>query len=252
MACNCTPPSDTLEGDPDILGYGVTVAFIMSAVMTVTAVLAAYLSDSMPEEILSETDEMFISTFQQKLTRLVARPCFTKILHIWSCVWTIVTRMFRRDRSQPRQPLSRKQREAAFTRFILTLSDQQLVVGLAILIAITGNQCTISVAEYEVAFSLAWFSITTHLATLDSLRRYFTIHKTVRNIRVLGMVVVMAFFCYSFVIILIAQSGFDDTIPIQCYVDRRAYREPVFDIATLVPWTITWALYNGDLWSRHH
>jgi hypothetical protein len=63
-------------------------------------------------------------------------------------------------------PKSRK----AFETFILTLSDQQLVTGLAILIA-GFLKCDISIYLFNNVWAFAWFSCTTHLATLTVLRR---------------------------------------------------------------------------------
>ncbi|KAF1995262.1 hypothetical protein P154DRAFT_393041, partial [Amniculicola lignicola CBS 123094] len=61
-------------------------------------------------------------------------------------------------------------RQEALTRFILSLSDQQLVTGLGILVAAVSNQCTLSGAEFDIALSLAWFSATVHLVALDVLQ----------------------------------------------------------------------------------
>lgn len=64
----------------------------------------------------------------------------------------------------------RELRTACFNQFVLSLSDQQLVTGLALLVITVSSQTTLSGHEFSVAHSLAWFSSTTHLATLDVLR----------------------------------------------------------------------------------
>ena len=46
------------------------IAFGLSAVMIVAAVVYAYLSDSMPERCLTETDKMFIADFQNAMKRV--------------------------------------------------------------------------------------------------------------------------------------------------------------------------------------
>src|ERR1700734_1263414 len=58
-------------------------------------------------------------------------------------------------------------------RFILGLSDQQLVTGLAILITGYYLHCKISYYHFNLVINLAWFSSTTHLATLLALKEYF-------------------------------------------------------------------------------
>jgi hypothetical protein len=130
--------------------------------------------------------------------------------------------------------LSRKQREEAVTRFIVALSDQKLATGLAVLIAVTANQCTIRAPDFQIAFSLAWFSATTHLATLDSLVDYFVRHKTLRTWRVIGMLVVMSFFLYCFIVILIIANTVDDNLLVLCCLQGD-------------PWIDRWSLYEEDI-----
>jgi hypothetical protein len=113
--------------------------------------------------------------------------------------------------------LSREQRVAAVTRFILALSDQQLAVGIAMLVAAISNQCTMLLAEFKVAFALVWFSTTTHLTTLVTFRYYFHQHHTIRNWRVIGMIALLVLFYYSFMVILVANDEWGD-VPVQCYI----------------------------------
>lgn len=115
----------------------------------------------------------------------------------------------RRDR------ISRKKREEILTRFILTLSDQQLVTGLAILIGAIANRCTISVYEFNMVVALAWFSSTTHLATLGVLRVYFRDYGTLRNVRVIGIVSMLILLLFA-VEVNSLDIGFFPGTPIQC------------------------------------
>ena len=82
-------------------------------------------------------------------------------------------------------------RSEALLRFVLTFSDQQLVTGLAVLIASFAKRCTITGTNFQIATSLAWFSSVTHLATLSVLRLYFMQRPRVRLIRLLGMLTVL-------------------------------------------------------------
>jgi hypothetical protein len=109
-------------------------------------------------------------------------------------------------------------RREAFTRFILTLSDQQLVTGLAILIAALNNRCETSRYEFDIAVSLAWFSTITPLATMDALHEYFCEHPEVRNWRLVGIGVVMLLL----LVCLLFQNTSSDmppTTPVQCVID---------------------------------
>lgn len=85
-------------------------------------------------------------------------------------------------------------RKQAFTQFILSLSDQQLVTGLAILVAgLTTWNKERHTTRYElgVLSGLALFSSTTHMATLSALRTYFKRHRSLRNVRACGMVAIL-------------------------------------------------------------
>ncbi|KAI9747566.1 MAG: hypothetical protein M1815_004086 [Lichina confinis] len=81
----------------------------------------------------------------------------------------------------------KKNREQALQTFVLTLSDQQLVTGLAITLA-GWVKCDISTYSFNIVAALAWFSCTTHLSTLTVLHDYFQTHPRLRVWRVLGMV----------------------------------------------------------------
>jgi hypothetical protein len=207
---------------------------MLSASMTVTAVVYAYVSDSMPKICLTETDEMMISYIQESSSQLATRQPFRFCTTLWSGRWSGLRSLWyplsRRKTKKQHPSLSRAQREEAATRFILALSDQQLVVGLAILVATIANQCTLNVTEFRIAFALAWISTTTHLATLDSLRHYFLRHQTVRNWRVFGMLVVMVLFLYCFIVVMMVYHVTDESLPVQCYISGKAkYYSPDVD-----------------------
>jgi hypothetical protein len=188
---------------------------MLSAMMTVGAVFYAYFSDSMPSAYLTDTDEAFIAEFQRwKLRFMESSP----VLFVGLC-WIVFSNLVLRRTGKEinRNKLTREQREAAVTRFILALSDQQLVVGLAILIAAVTNQHTLTVSEFQIAFALAWFSATTHLTTLDNLQEYFGRYKTLRNWRVIGMLLLMFLFLYCSVISHHIENAGPNTVPAQCY-----------------------------------
>ncbi|KAJ4347443.1 hypothetical protein N0V95_005445 [Ascochyta clinopodiicola] len=171
------------------------------------SILYGYLSDSLPESYLNETDRTVIASFQACIPsgKYVAR-----IRSVYGKIKSLL--LFGRPPGSHRK-LTRRQREEVVKRFILTLSDQQLATGLAILIAAVANQCTLTVWEFQLAFSLAWFSSTTHLATLDCLREYFLDHGAVRNWRVFGMIALLVLLMYSLVM---SMASVNNTIPIQC------------------------------------
>ena len=72
-------------------------------------------------------------------------------------------------------------------KLVLSLSDQQLLTGLAVLIAAFWTHCTISVYHFAIVNDLAWFSATVHLITLTVLRDYLLQKPVLRNWRVVLM-----------------------------------------------------------------
>jgi hypothetical protein len=104
--------------------HQVLVSFILSTLLTIGAVLYAYLSDSMP---MSDIDKVFIRDFQQ----LAEKPTLCFLFSRLQSTETVTSRK-----------LNREQREEAVNRFVLSLSDQRLATGSANLVAAIANQCT--------------------------------------------------------------------------------------------------------------
>ncbi|KAF2219885.1 hypothetical protein BDZ85DRAFT_267764 [Elsinoe ampelina] len=78
---------------------------------------------------------------------------------------------------------------AMFRRAVLVLSDQQLVTGVAILVAAFANLEDVSVFHYTFAVQLAWLSSNVHLSTMLFLRGYLRAHPRYLWFRISGMVV---------------------------------------------------------------
>lgn len=82
---------------------------------------------------------------------------------------------------------TKKLRTKTMTHFILALSDQQPVTGLAILVTAYYQGCKISGYHFKLAVNLAWFSSTTHLSTLAVLQGFLIRHPTLKYLRVIGI-----------------------------------------------------------------
>jgi hypothetical protein len=104
-------------------------------------------------------------------------------------------------------------------RVLLTLSDQQLVTGPAMMVAALGQHCQISAYEFQVVSSVAWMASTTHLSTLVVLRQYLRENRTVRNIRIIGMVANLGLLLYT-TIVATASYSVDNSVPIQCVTEN--------------------------------
>ena len=68
-------------------------------------------------------------------------------------------------------------------RVILSLSDQQLISGLAVLVAGLSLHCSISVYHFSIVKDLGWLSATVHLLTILTLKPFFKSNKVLRNVR---------------------------------------------------------------------
>lgn len=108
---------------------------------------------------------------------------------------------------------ARKNRSDALRAFILTLSDQQLVTGLAMMIVGFSKYCSISIYHFDIITSLAWFSSTTHLSTLAVLRGYLISHPTIRTWRVIGMFIML---CFLFAAVLVSWTPEDIGVSVRC------------------------------------
>jgi hypothetical protein len=110
-------------------------------------------------------------------------------------------------------------RRKSLTAFLLTLSDQQLVTGPAMIVAALSQHCQISAYEFQVVSSVAWMASTTHLSTLVVLRQYLRENRTVRNIRIIGMVANLGLLLYT-TIVATASYSVDNSVPIQCVTEN--------------------------------
>ena len=73
-------------------------------------------------------------------------------------------------------------------KLVLSLSDQQLLTGLAVLIAAFSTHCSISMYHFALVNDLAWFSANVHLITLTVLDEYLSENHVQRDWRVALMV----------------------------------------------------------------
>jgi hypothetical protein len=100
------------------VSYQVVVSFVVSAVLTIVAVIYAYLSDSMPVGCLTETDRAIIADFQRFKTKLMESSPVLFVGLCWLSFSTLVLRRKPADAHVQSAKRTREQREAAITWFI--------------------------------------------------------------------------------------------------------------------------------------
>ena len=141
-----------------------------------------------------------------------------------------------RDTLPANSTSARKRRQAGLERFVLALSNQQLLTGLAILVVGFSQICSMSVYHFNIVASLAWFSSATQLATLGVLKTYLLDHPTMRNLRVFAMVTLL-------VMLLVAQlpawsphnNFYSNFMPVSCFYSDIDLDMGFFYFVTLIP-----------------
>ncbi|CAJ2507954.1 Uu.00g091400.m01.CDS01 [Anthostomella pinea] len=152
-------------GDPDITGLGVILSFILSIAIAMIAIFYAYVRRSLRPDVYNGGDDIFLRTWP---LRFVARP-----------------------RQHGVGESSQIARAANIEKFILAMSDQQLVTGTSILFVTVlisagagGIDQEWSVFAYLIAVGLSYFSWSLHLATLTALRQHFRKLEAPQKIRI--------------------------------------------------------------------
>jgi len=109
------------------------------------------------------------------------------IVYMLRQVQTCIRFLVQRKDSQVSTTASRAHLHKFSEDFLLALSDQQLVTGLAILVAGWINRKDSSVYQFEMVTDLAWMSSDVHLLTVGQLRGYFKRNSHARHWRAIGM-----------------------------------------------------------------
>jgi hypothetical protein len=156
--CNDEYPSTCAEEiDADISGIGVILAFTISACIVFVVVFGGYVVRQLGTESFNRIDYGVLS-----------------LLH---------RRRIRKDTPKP------KDWSELYFKSVLMLSDQQLVTGIAILIAAFAQICTISTYHFQICTFLAWVAGNTHLVALTSLRPFLRARPNMMRWRLVGMFV---------------------------------------------------------------
>lgn len=138
------------------------VSFWVSAAITSFTIIGGYIGEVLPGVSQNKVDRMIQDIARRKLS--------LKALLSAPDRGSGDERVHTRPPPRPSKDKSTRTREA-LEGFLLSFSDQQLVTGFAMLVAmfIKGD---ITIYSFQVATGVAWFSSTIHLSTLIVLRRY--------------------------------------------------------------------------------
>ena len=145
--------------------YKVLVAFSTTSILAFFATVIGYLFNAIRDRdfddpLLNSLDDYFLRTCKS-------------LFHL------------NPNRVETNDKLSRS---IALERFVLALSDQQIVTGLAIFITGYSARCTISTYHFFIVTALGWFSFTTHLSTLTLLKPHFRNAPVQKFLRLLAII----------------------------------------------------------------
>lgn len=164
---------------------------------TIFLIILAYLTDSLPNDRYNTVDIMFLSALRRKSS----------------------------SRATP-TPRSKERRVAVFQQFVRSMSDQQLVTGTALIVALNmirwgvmGLDTELSGFTYSMAVILAYFSCITHLASISVLRNYMDLHHTPRNIRLAIMAISIGVLLYN----LLEIQNFDLSSTLSCALAENPF-----------------------------
>lgn len=234
---NCIGTGEPIQSDPGIAGIGVRhtllilrlfpsnrtnayletqvlMSFLTTAIITVLAIIVGYLTESLPDSALIQLDHAFVHNIPTRKwwpwSKNDSLAAFSQPMVTAS---TIVGLGGSRLDPDERSKRARERRIKGLQRFLLALSDQQLVTGMAILIAGLSNQCSRSVYHFDIIAALGWFSSTTHLSTLTALQGHLINHPRTRDLRVVGMLCILG-------LLIVFQTGTFSTqenyLPVKC------------------------------------
>lgn len=147
--------------DPDISGIGMVLAFAISATITFIVVVVGYITRQLGTESFNTIDRGILSLIHGRRRVNGKHESFKD--------WTEL-----------------------FDKTVLMLSDQQLVTGLAVLIAAIAQGCTINTYHFQICTFLAWVASNTHLLALTSLRPFLRARPSLLRWRLVGMFIMFA------------------------------------------------------------
>ena len=137
------------------------VSFWVSAAITFLTIVTGYFGDVLPGVSQNEADRLIKDLVRRRMS-----------LKSFLSASNPRSEEGQERRSVPVKPVQDKlsRTQEALEGFLLSFSDQQLVTGFAMLVAMF-TKGDITIYSFQVATAVAWFSSTIHLATLIVLRR---------------------------------------------------------------------------------
>ncbi|KAK2048341.1 hypothetical protein LZ31DRAFT_550376 [Colletotrichum somersetense] len=212
----CKPLQDI--ADPDVTGLGVVTSFIISITFNFSAIIMAYFFRWLPESRYSPIDDAFVHRIRSFFPSSISP---SRILPEWE----------RKEQTRHREFMKRK-RIRAFESFMVAMSDQQLITGVALIITTTFMSfdthlsTSFSVYSFQVATRLGYFSCIVHLCTMSLLREHFDTGKRLRDFRVMLVAIILVLLVICMVISDSVTFRFNRHISVQCAKSNFRFIDP--------------------------
>ncbi|OHF03609.1 hypothetical protein CORC01_00928 [Colletotrichum orchidophilum] len=198
--------------DPDITGWGILSSFCFSIVMNMVAIIIAYATNALPQYRYNSIDDIAHRKGSPPWSYSTCLPCYRRTIPAGH-----------QSQTTADSDAKRAQRIRAFESFMLSMSDQQLVTGMALMLAtslifagVHGLDESFSVYSFQIATRLGYFSCITHLCSLSVLWEYFDEHKRLRTFRTILMVVFLAMMIGCMIISDSVTFRFNRHISVKC------------------------------------
>lgn len=184
--CNGSPNFTAIDGpldaDGDIVGYGACSRFLLvdwkANVIAGSCCISGHSTCNHLGILLRCSSRKYISTTRiHKLSRDTSPArCPRNSFRSWTkkrlTMPTLIAKLFSKIYIPlNHRTLTRKRRAEDLKKFVLTLSDQKSVIGLAALLRALANRCRVTMYEFGIVISRAWLSsqfIYPHLAYYDN------------------------------------------------------------------------------------
>ncbi|MCJ1232344.1 hypothetical protein MMC14_000296 [Varicellaria rhodocarpa] len=131
--CDCGLDGESpgsVNANPDVASLGVLISFLFAAFVTFLAIIIGYFSDSIAPSKLNRADWLVVDTVRRHLRR-----------HPIDCII-----------NSHKDVEARNRRSETLEKFVLAQSDQQLITGIAILIAGYINPCSMDLYHFQIDY----------------------------------------------------------------------------------------------------
>ncbi|PNP46607.1 hypothetical protein THARTR1_10706 [Trichoderma harzianum] len=182
----------------------VTIALIVPMLMTTISIFWGYFTLSLPEDRYNAVDALFIGLFSRDKALASSREA----------------------------DIRRQARIKALENIILSFADQQLMMGLAISVAIV---CVMagagdldgqtSTGALQMACSLAFFSCTTHISSISVVRDHYYRHRKLRNVRFAVGALLVGLICALSIITDSDAFSYDYRLSVKCAIASHEWSQ---------------------------